>query len=268
MFKPKERRSGEPVSSSVALRNTACPMSISHESEHLHVSPGVNPEEKRLVFPKKGIGSSCIITPFSQRTTWLVSRANTEGTLWRPPHKRRTLILKVGLFSCRALFSIGGTRLPGKGATTGSIIGAIIGVIILLAIIGTAIAMYRKHSNKKLNGNGPPKYKPPPPKKTNSSAARPNTNHVPEAEDRPLQDQYYNTQSAEPVTDLDAYHDEDAYVEDEGEHYYAAAPSGWDDPGNNEVPPPYMRTDSDPQDDHQGPNVSRGESFVSSAMFV
>jgi len=44
-----------------------------------------------------------------------------------------------------------GTRLPGKGATTGSIIGAIIGVVILLAIIGTAIAMYRKHSNKKLN---------------------------------------------------------------------------------------------------------------------
>ena len=46
------------------------------------------------------------------------------------------------------LTCLSGTRLPGKGPTTGSIIGAIIGVIILLAIIGTAIAMYRKHSDK------------------------------------------------------------------------------------------------------------------------
>ncbi|XP_034409692.1 nectin-2 isoform X2 [Cyclopterus lumpus] len=176
---------------------------------------------------------------------------------------------RIGIGRDTVTVIVRGTRLPEKGATTGSIIGAIIGVIILLAIIGTAIAMYRKHSSKKVTGDGPPKYKPPPPKKTNSSATRqPNTNHVPAAEDRPLQDQYYNTQSAEPVTDLDAYHDDEAYGEDEREHYYAAAPSGWDDPGNNEVPPPYMRTDSDPQDDHQGPNVSRGESFVSSAMFV
>lgn len=52
------------------------------------------------------------------------------------------------------------------------------------------------------------------------------------------------------------------------EHYHAAAPSGWDDPGNNEVPPPYVGSDSNTQDYHQGPNVSRGESFVSPAMFV
>ncbi|KAF3839278.1 hypothetical protein F7725_017995 [Dissostichus mawsoni] len=98
------------------------------------------------------------------------------------------------------------TRLPEKGATTGSIIGAIIGVILLLAIIGTAIAMYRKHRNNKLTGDGPPKHKPPPPKKTTSSAS----------------------------TDLDANHDDDDYVEDVREHYHSAAPSGWDDPGNNE----------------------------------
>ncbi|XP_068592604.1 nectin-2 isoform X2 [Cebidichthys violaceus] len=174
---------------------------------------------------------------------------------------------RIGTGRDQVTVIVRGTRLPEKGATTGSIIGAIIGVIILLAIIGTAIAMYRKHSNKKLNGDGPPKYKPPPPKKTDSSATRqPNTNVVPVAETSPLQNQYYTTQSAEPVTDLDAYHDDDG--EDEREHYHAAAPSGWDDPGNNEVPPPYMRTDSDPQDYHQGPNVNRGESFVSSAMFV
>lgn len=68
--------------------------------------------------------------------------------------------------------------------------------------------------------------------------------------------------------DLDAYQDHDEYGEDEREHYHSAAPSGWDDPGNNEVPPPYMRTDSDPQDYHQGPNVNRGDSFMSPAMFV
>ncbi|XP_042345283.1 nectin-2 isoform X2 [Plectropomus leopardus] len=176
---------------------------------------------------------------------------------------------RIGVGRDQVTVFVRGTRLPMKGATTGSIVGAIIGVIILLAIIGTAIAMYRKHRNNKLNGDGPPKYKPPPPQKTNSSANRQvNSGNVPVAEDRPLQNQYYSTQSAEPVTDLDAYHDDEDYGHDGREHYYSAAPSGWDDPGNNEVPPPYMRTDSDPQDYHQGPNVNRGDSFVSPAMFV
>ncbi|KAM8870483.1 nectin-2 isoform 2-T2 [Spinachia spinachia] len=155
------------------------------------------------------------------------------------------------------------TRGPEKGATTGSIIGAIIGVIILFAIIGTAIAMYRKHVN-----GGPPKYKPPPPKKTSSTARQPIRNADPVAENRPLQDLYFDTPSAEPVTDLDAHYDNDANGGGGMEHYYAAAPSGWDDPGNNEVPPPYAGSGGDPQDYNQGPNVNRGESFVSSAMFV
>ncbi|KAM4600462.1 uncharacterized protein ACJ7VT_020411 [Polymixia lowei] len=162
-----------------------------------------------------------------------------------------------------------GTRLPEKGPTTGSIIGAIIGVIILLAIIGTAIAMYRKHRDNKLNGDGPPKYKPPPPKKPNSSTDRLNTTHDPVSEDRPLQNQYFNTQSAEPVTDLDTFHeDEDDNGQGDKAHYYSAAPSGWDDPGHNEVPPPYLYSYDDPQDQPPGANVNRGDSFVSSAMFV
>uniref|UniRef100_A0A3Q1EN33 Si:ch73-22o12.1 n=1 Tax=Acanthochromis polyacanthus TaxID=80966 RepID=A0A3Q1EN33_9TELE len=166
------------------------------------------------------------------------------------------------------------TRLPEKGPTTGSIIGAIIGVILLLAIIGTAIAMYRKHKKNKLNGDGPPKYKPPPPQKTTSNANNVNSSHVPVAENRNLLNQYRSTQSEEPVTDLDTYHEDDNDDDDGGggaerrEHYYSAAPSGWDDPGNNEVPPPYMHTDSDPHDYHPGPNVNRGDSFVSPAMFV
>uniref|UniRef100_UPI0037E99F96 nectin-2 isoform X2 n=1 Tax=Semicossyphus pulcher TaxID=241346 RepID=UPI0037E99F96 len=173
---------------------------------------------------------------------------------------------RIGIGRDQVTAMVRGTRLPEKGATTGSIIGALIGVILLLAIIGTAIAMYRKHRNNK---EGPPKHKPPPPKKTNSSASRQlNPGPAPVADDRPLQDQYYSTQSAEPVTDLDAYHDDEDYGADDREHYYSAAPSGWDDPRNNEVPPPYMRTDSDPHDYHQGPNVNRGDSFVSPAMFV
>ena len=50
-------------------------------------------------------------------------------------------------------------------------------------------------------------------------------------------------------------------------HYYSAAPSGWDDPEHNEVPPPYLyndRSQAEPQDSV----VNRGDSFVSSAMFV
>ncbi|XP_022612351.1 nectin-2-like isoform X3 [Seriola dumerili] len=172
---------------------------------------------------------------------------------------------RIGTSRDQVTVFVRGTRLPEKGPTTGSIIGAIIGVIILLAIIGTAIAMYRKHRNNQLNGDGPPKYKPPPPKKTDSSANGGNASYAPvvEGRSRTLQEDYYSAQSAEPVTDLDAYHDDE-----ERDHYYSAAPSGWDDPGNNEVPPPYVRTDSDPQDEYRGPYVNRGDSFVSPAMFV
>ncbi|XP_061803613.1 nectin-2 isoform X3 [Nerophis lumbriciformis] len=172
----------------------------------------------------------------------------------------------VGRHQITAL--VRGTRLPEKGATTGSIIGAIIGVIIILAIIGTAIAMYRKHRNKKLNGDGPPKHKPPPPKKNNNTAGRPViTSDVPAAEEHPLQ--YYSTQDAEPVTDLDAYHDDDNNGVEGGEHYHAAAPSGWDDPRNDDAPPFYERSGDEPEDRRrQGPNVGREDSFVSPAMFV
>nr|XP_057909314.1 nectin-2 isoform X4 [Doryrhamphus excisus] len=175
---------------------------------------------------------------------------------------------RIGVGRDQVTALVRGTRLPEKGATTGSIIGAIIGVIIILAIIGTAIAMYRKHRNNKLNGDGPPKYKPPPPQKNNNTAGRPVIrNNVPVAEERPLQSQYY-TQDAEPVTDLDAYQDDDSGEEDR-EHYYSAAPSGWDDPRNDDAPPFYEHSGNKPQDHrHQGPNVGREDSFVSPAMFV
>ncbi|XP_058503155.1 nectin-2 isoform X3 [Solea solea] len=163
------------------------------------------------------------------------------------------------------------TRLPEKGATTGSIIGAIIGVILLLAIIGTAIAMYKKHRKQKLSGEGPPKYKPPPPKKTNNINNGGTTVYA-EADDNnralPLPNTAQSSEhdhmlNAEPH---DVYHEDDE--DEEREHYYSAAPSGWDDPQDSEVLPPYVPTNRDVQDHHRGLNVDRGDSFMSPAMFV
>ncbi|XP_038140110.1 nectin-2 isoform X2 [Cyprinodon tularosa] len=176
---------------------------------------------------------------------------------------------RIGTTRDQVTIFVRGTRLPEKGPTTGSIIGGIIGVILVIAIIGTAIAMYRKHKNNKLNGEGPPKYKPPPPKKNNNSATRSVTsNNTNVAETRPM---HYSTQSPEPVTDLDGYQEDDVDGDlgaHDGEHYFSSAPSGWDDPVNHDVPPPYMRTDSGPQDYNGGSYIGRGESFVSSAMIV
>uniref|UniRef100_A0A3Q2PAY8 Nectin cell adhesion molecule 3 n=1 Tax=Fundulus heteroclitus TaxID=8078 RepID=A0A3Q2PAY8_FUNHE len=178
---------------------------------------------------------------------------------------------RIGTTKDQVTVFVRGTRLPEKGPNTGAIIGAIIGVILLLAIIGTGIAMYRKHKTSKLSGEGPPKYKPPPPNKANSSTSRPQPTvpgKAPVTETRPL---YYSTQSPEPVTDLDGYQeddvDEDLEAHD-GEHYFSAAPSGWDDPGNNDVPPPYMHPDIGPRDYNGDVAIGRGESFVSSAMIV
>ncbi|XP_077454322.1 nectin-2 isoform X2 [Stigmatopora argus] len=175
---------------------------------------------------------------------------------------------RVGIGRDQVTALVRGTRLPEKGATTGSIIGAIIGVILIVAIIGTAIVMFRKHRANKLNGDGPPKHKPPPPKK-NNTVVRPEvtSTNVPASEEHLLQNQYYGTQDAEPVTDLDAYNDDEDDNGDEGPrvHYYAAAPSGWDDPGNGEAPPFYERSGIE---SHQGTDVNRGDSFISSAMFV
>ncbi|XP_061675749.1 nectin-2 isoform X2 [Syngnathoides biaculeatus] len=174
---------------------------------------------------------------------------------------------RVGTGRDQVTVLVRGTRLPEKGATTGSIIGAIIGVILIAAIIGTAVVMYRKHRANKLNGDGPPKHKPPPPKK-NNTALRPEANNPPAAEERLLDSQYYRTQDAEPVTDLDGYDDDNGGDEGGRVHYYAAAPSGWDDPGNSEAPPFYEHSGNEPHEHRRGTDIGRGDSFVSPAMFV
>uniref|UniRef100_A0A1A8IGS1 Poliovirus receptor-related 2 (Herpesvirus entry mediator B) n=1 Tax=Nothobranchius kuhntae TaxID=321403 RepID=A0A1A8IGS1_NOTKU len=160
-------------------------------------------------------------------------------------------------------------RLPEKGPATGGIIGGIIAVIVILVIIGTGIAMWRKYANKKLNGDGPPKYKPPPPTKINSSKLNPA--YTPVNYDRTALNQFYATQSPEPVTDLDAHPDD---VDDhdpgtkDGQHYISASPSGWDDPGNDDALPPYSSQNIEPHDYNGGINIGREESFVSPPMIV
>ncbi|KAK2844781.1 hypothetical protein Q5P01_011440 [Channa striata] len=187
---------------------------------------------------------------------------------------------KIGTNRDQVTATVRVTPLPPEGPSAGTIVGAIIGVLIFLAIIGTIIALYKKFSNKKLNfRDRPPKHKPPPPNKTDSSAARQvNIDHVSGGSETLLENQYFTTQSAEPVTDLDAF---DEYSDEKKDHYYSAAPSGWDDPETNDMLPPYMHTgnhqgpdehlvDMDPlsPQDHQGANVQRGDSFMSPPVFV
>ncbi|XP_073703400.1 nectin-2 isoform X2 [Garra rufa] len=91
---------------------------------------------------------------------------------------------------------------PIKGAATGAIIAGILCVIILLALIATAIVMVRKRQRKTIDG--PPTHKPPPPMKTYSYSERPSIN-------KPVSDSQfmdYETEKAEPMTDLSAYHDD------------------------------------------------------------
>ncbi|XP_066575513.1 nectin-2 isoform X2 [Amia ocellicauda] len=153
------------------------------------------------------------------------------------------------------------TRLPMKGAATGSIIGGIIGVLLLGAIIGTVIMVIRRHRQ-----DGPPKYKPPPPKKTGGSTEMINRVAAPDTERLPLDEIYYETNN-EPVTDLDRLGEEGEGPDSRSSGppgYHYGGPSNWDD-----LPqPPYRDYENEPPPDHTPPTPSRNDSFISSAMFV
>ncbi|KAI1885752.1 hypothetical protein AGOR_G00207040 [Albula goreensis] len=165
-------------------------------------------------------------------------------------------------------------RLPVKGPTTGSIIGGIIGVILLLALIATAVVLFRKHRNNAKNRDDPPNYKPPPPKKTGGSAEMLNPSTDPMTHAQPPNSMYYET-SREPVTNLDAYSDEETGYNDD------SSPTGWgvsaqriDDEGPDEsaqlYDEPPSPTDYHGNADEREPNPapSRGDSFMSPAMYV
>ncbi|KAJ8392938.1 hypothetical protein AAFF_G00071420 [Aldrovandia affinis] len=166
-------------------------------------------------------------------------------------------------------------RLPMKGPTTGSIIGAILGVVLILALIATAVVLFRKHRKNRSNGDGPPNYKPPPPKKTGGSTEMLNAKRDSLTAAQPLNSAYYET-NGEPVTNLDAYSDEEAGYNEE-----APNPSDWEEPAHpagNEAPDETLPIYEEPPspDGYHGneeeaeptSHPSRGDSFVSPAMYV
>ncbi|XP_062847684.1 nectin-2-like [Trichomycterus rosablanca] len=146
--------------------------------------------------------------------------------------------------------------LPQKGAATGSIIGGIIGAILVLALIATAVILIRKQC---CNKDGPPTYKPPPPVKHSKI---PDTMTYTEDTHSPLT--YYETQNAEPVTDLDSYHGEDEDLPSQLDH---KIPNSWEE--RDMQPPYYDHRELDGQGQlHLPSNLARGDSFVSDPINV
>ncbi|XP_056154597.1 PVR cell adhesion molecule related 2 like [Lampris incognitus] len=157
------------------------------------------------------------------------------------------------------------------GPATGAIIGGIIGSLALIGIIIGIVFFIRKRQE---DGEGPPKHKPPPPVKTGSSTEMLNKSDPPMAtETAPLSpaELYYETTGGEPVTNLD----------DDANHPGGGALNG----GAPAVSEDSMKYDVNElkehaADGHQGndpeaanheppaANISRGESFVSAAMYV
>lgn len=179
------------------------------------------------------------------------------------------------------------TKKSDEGPGTGSIIGVVIGVLIAIAIL-VAVGVFlflRKRRTGADNGDAPPDHKPPPPasKKHASSSEMLSKSAEPPAETDPLSHNYYET-TTEPITDLDACNDD---VPLSGAAN-GGAPSGLkdklqedeeDEPADDSLPPysaptPPPPVNDDGQDGEEMASepppatVSRGESFVSAAMYV
>ncbi|XP_047186311.1 PVR cell adhesion molecule related 2 like isoform X3 [Scophthalmus maximus] len=145
------------------------------------------------------------------------------------------------------------------GPPTSAVIGGILGSLVLLAIVGAVIFFVRKRHQ---DGGGPPKHKPPPPVKAGSSTEMLNKPSGPPSatETAPLSpgEVYYEPTGREPVTNLD---DEATGALNGG------APPVLDDLARCELKD--HANDCDPPGREPPPaNISRGESFVSPAMYV
>lgn len=158
-----------------------------------------------------------------------------------------------------------------EGPPTGAIVGGILGALILLALIIGIVLFIRKRQD---DGEGPPKHKPPPPVKAGSSTEMLNKPSEPPTatETAPLSpgEVYYETTGGEPVTNLD---DDNTG----GGALNGGAPPVLDDSAKydniNELKD--HAGDGHHGNDlesskHEPPaaNISRGESFVSPAMYV
>ncbi|XP_028255899.1 PVR cell adhesion molecule related 2 like isoform X2 [Parambassis ranga] len=156
-----------------------------------------------------------------------------------------------------------------QGPPTGAVIGGILGALIFIGLIAGIVFFIRKHRE---DGEGPPKHKPPPPVKASSSTEMLNKPSEPPTatETAPLSpgEVYYEPTGGEPVTSLD---DETSGALNGG------APPVLD----NSVKYDNVNELKDhAADSHHGnglessnreapaANISRGESFVSPAMYV
>ncbi|XP_059411701.1 nectin-2-like isoform X2 [Carassius carassius] len=161
--------------------------------------------------------------------------------------------------------------LPPQASNAGPVIGGIIAAIIILCLIGAGVAMYHKRRRSMENGEGPPKHKPPPPMKSGSSTEmlnKPQDKTTTITETQPLSNNeasYYETNSAEPVTDLDD--------DNNGPPANGNTPTVWDSSGQppekdsitDESLPPYEPADVA---NTVYSNIAREESFVSKSMIV
>ncbi|XP_056336300.1 nectin-2-like [Danio aesculapii] len=160
--------------------------------------------------------------------------------------------------------------LPKVASSTGAAVGGFIAAIIILCLIGAGLAMYLKRRRSVENGEGPPKHKPPPPMKSGSSTEmlnKPQDKTTTLTETQPLSNyepSYYETNSAEPVTDLDD--------ENTGPPANGGTPTVWNgsekhEETTEETLPPYEQAEQNDIDANHA-NVAREESFVSSPMLV
>ncbi|XP_059206668.1 PVR cell adhesion molecule related 2 like isoform X2 [Centropristis striata] len=155
------------------------------------------------------------------------------------------------------------------GPSSGAVIGGILGALVFIGVIIGIIFFIRRRQE---DGEGPPKHKPPPPVKAGSSTEMLNKPSEPPTatETVPLSpgEVYYEPTGGEPVTNLD---DETTGALNGGAPPVLDDSAKYDkinelkDHGNDG----HHGNDLDPSN-HEQPaaNISRGESFVSPAMYV
>ncbi|XP_030596398.1 PVR cell adhesion molecule related 2 like isoform X2 [Archocentrus centrarchus] len=150
-----------------------------------------------------------------------------------------------------------------QGPSTGAVIGAVLGALIFICIIIIGSIFFIR--NRQEDGEGPPKHKPPPPMKAGSSTEMLNKPSEPPTatETAPLSpgEVYYEPTGGEPVTNLDD--------ETTGALNGRAPPVKYDNEHKDHAADGHHGNDLD-SSNHEAPtaNISRGESFVSPAMYV
>ncbi|XP_047461179.1 PVR cell adhesion molecule related 2 like isoform X3 [Mugil cephalus] len=150
---------------------------------------------------------------------------------------------------------------------TGPVIGGVVGALLFIAAIVSVIFFIRKWQE---NGEGPPKHKPPPPLKASSSTEMLNKSSEPPTatETVPLSpgEVYYETTGGEPVTNLD---DETSGAPNGGAPPVLSTSATYDNELKGHGAGGHHGNGLDSSSrETPGANMSRGESFVSSPMYV